>query len=72
MMDANFSLKRLSRKKELVFYLVLEEKRIWVSQDEVELIAKEDKKAKEDMKKKGKGHENEKKVVFFYNPHIAI
>jgi hypothetical protein len=59
MMVANFSLKRLSRKKELVLYPVLEEKRIWVSQEEVDLIAKEDKKAKEDTKKKGKGHENQ-------------
>lgn len=57
MMDANFSLKRLSRKKELVSYQVAEETRVWVTQSEVESAASAEKKAKEDAKKKGKGRE---------------
>lgn len=53
-MDANFSLKRLARKEELVAYRVTEEARVWVEQSEVEEAALEDRMQKE----------TEKKVIF--------
>jgi hypothetical protein len=62
MMDANFSLKRLTRKKELVAYPVTEETHVWVDQSEVNAAMKEGKKAKAAMEK-GKAREAGMKVV---------
>jgi non-homologous end joining protein Ku len=54
MMDANFSLKRLSRKEELTAYEVEEERRVWVNQEELKTVAEEEAKFKEAATKKGK------------------
>jgi hypothetical protein len=54
MMDANFSLKRISRKVDLKAYDVEEEQRVWVGQEEVDSVAIEDKEFKNATKKKGK------------------
>lgn len=52
-MDANFSLKRLARKEELVAYRVTEEERIWVEQNEVEEAGIEERLFKQAEKKNG-------------------
>jgi ubiquinone biosynthesis protein UbiJ len=64
MMDANFSLKRLTRKKELVAYPVTEETHVWVDQNEVDAVAEENRKIKDAMKKKGKAPEARKVLIF--------
>jgi hypothetical protein len=53
-MDANFSLKRISRKIDLEAYDVEEERRVCVRQEEVDSVAIEDKEFKNATKKKGK------------------
>ena len=61
-MDANFSLKRLARKEELVAYCVTEEERIWVEQNEVEEAGIEERLFKQ----------AEKKVIFWHCTSFSL
>jgi non-homologous end joining protein Ku len=72
MMDANFSLKRLSRKEELTGYEVEEEKRVWVSQEELKTVAEEDAKFKEAAAKKGKTSASLKVKDILTLLHVSI